>query len=89
MQMYKTKHAKVRQQQRGISNETVKLLFQYGKKIHKNDGTAILCFPRKVKSKIESKHMNIKNLKNAYAVIQVKHNRVLTIGHRYKKSLIH
>ena len=51
--MYKTTHAKVRQQQRGISNETVDLLFQYGKKVYKNDGTAILCFTKKVKSKIE------------------------------------
>jgi len=87
--MYKTTHAKVRQQQRGISNETVDLLFQYGKKVYKNDGTAILCFTKKVKSKIEKEHIKIKNLKNTYAVIQVKHNRVLTIGHRYKKSLLH
>jgi len=30
--MYKTKHAETRQQQRGIKNETVDLLLQYGKK---------------------------------------------------------
>ena len=87
--MYKTKHSEIRQQQQGITNETVDLLFQYGKKIYKNDGTAILCFPRKVKSIIEKKHVKIKNLTNAYAVIHVKQNRVLTIGHRYKKSLTH
>jgi len=89
MTMYKTKHAKIRQQQRGIKDETVDLLLQYGKKVHKNDGTAILCFPRKIKSKVEKEHLGIKNLKNAYAVIQVKHNRILTMGHRYKKSLLH
>ena len=89
MTMYKTKHAEIRQQQRGIKDETVDLLFQYGKKVHKNDGTAILCFPRKIQSKVEKEHMGIKNLKNAYVVIQIKQNRVLTIGHRYKKSLLH
>jgi hypothetical protein len=87
--MYKTTHAKVRQQQRGIKDETFDLLLQYGKKVYKNDGTAVLCFPRKVQSKIEKEHIKIKNLKNAYAVIQVKHNRVLTMGYRYKKSLLH
>ena len=85
--MYKTKHSKIRQQQRGITDETVDLLFQYGKKTYKNDGTAILCFPRKVKPKIEQEHKSIKNLINAYAVIQIKQNRVLTIGHRYKKII--
>jgi len=87
--MYKTKHAKTRQQQRGIKNETVDLLLQYGKKTYKNDGTAVLCFPSKVKSKIEKEHIQIKNLKNAYALIQVKQNRIITVGHRYKKSLTH
>ena len=35
--MYKTKHAETRQQQRGIKNETVDLLLQYGKKTYKNN----------------------------------------------------
>ncbi len=87
--MYKTKHAKVRQQQRGIKNETLDLLLKYGKKVYKNDGTAVLCFPKKIQSKIEKEHIKNKNLKNAYALVHVKHNRVITIGHRYKKSLLH
>lgn len=87
--MYKTTHAKVRQQQRGIKDETFNLLLQYGKKIHKNDGTAILCFPKKVQPKVEKENIKMKNLKNAYAVIHIKQNRILTIGHRYKKSLLH
>jgi len=87
--MYKTKHTEARQQQRGIKNETVDLLLQYGKKTYRNDGTAILSFPRKVQEKLEQEHKGIKNLRNAYALITTNENRIITVGHRYKKSLTH
>ena len=88
MKIYKTKHAEIRQQHRGIKNKTVELLLRYGKKKYQHDGTALLLFPRKIKSQIEKKHLKIKNLKNAYAVILIKHNRIMTVGHRYKRTLI-
>ena len=90
--MNKTRHAKIRQQQRGIKNETIDLLFKYGKFRRQKGGTGILTFPRKVKPSIEKQHLKIKNLKNAYAVITAKGKRVtiensdvITVGHRYKK----
>jgi len=82
--MYKTKHAKLRQQQRGIKDEVVDLLFQYGKMKFQNDGTRVLFFPRKAKSAMEGDHLKIKNLKNTFAILCAEENRVITIGHRYK-----
>ena len=87
--MYKTKHAETRQQQRGIKNETVDLLLQHGKKTYKNNGTVVLCFPKKIQAQLEQDHKNIKNLRNAYALITTNENRIITVGHRYKKSLTH
>ena len=87
--MYKTKHAETRQQQRGIKNETVDLLLQYGKKTYRNNGTAVLCFPRNIQTKLEQEHKGIKNLKSAYTLITTNENRIITVGHRYKKSLTH
>ena len=87
--MYKTKHAETRQQQRGIKNETVDLLLQYGKKTYRNNGTAVLCFPRNIQTKLEQEHKGIKNLKSAYALITTNEKRIITVGHRYKKSLTH
>ena len=90
--MTKTRHAKIRQQQRGIKDETIDLLFKHGKFIRQKGRTGILVFPRKVKPIIEKKHLKIKNIKNAYLVITVKDNtvskkntNVITVGHRYKK----
>ena len=86
-----SKHARIRQQQRGIKDETIDLLFKYGKFKRQKGGTGVLVFPRKVKSSIEKKHLKIKNLKNAYAVITAKGKRItkkdadlITVGHRYK-----
>ena len=87
--MYKTKHAETRQQQRGIKNETVDLLLQYGKKTYKNNGTAVLCFPRCIQTKLVQERKDIKNLISAYALITTNENRIITVGHRYKKSLTH
>jgi diphthamide synthase subunit DPH2 len=82
--MYKTKHAKLRQQQRGIKDETVDLLFHYGKMKFQNDGTRVLFFPRKIKSEMEKEHLKIKNIKNVFAILCAGEDRIITIGHRYK-----
>jgi len=65
------------------------LLLQYGKKTYRNNGTAVLCFPRNIQTKLEQEHKGIKNLKSAYALITTNENRIITVGHRYKKSLTH
>ena len=87
--MNKTKHAKIRCQKRGIKDTTINLLFKEGKQIRQKGGTAIVVFPKTKKPEIEKKHLKIKNIKNAYMVIEVdKKNltdsRIITTGHDYK-----
>ena len=90
--MNKRRHTEIRQQQRGIKDKTINLLFKEGKQIRQKGGTAIVVFPKNKKPEIEKKHLKIKNLSNAYIIITVKGKRVtkknsdvITVGHRYKK----
>ncbi|SVE40847.1 uncharacterized protein METZ01_LOCUS493701, partial [marine metagenome] len=85
----KTKHAKIRCQKRGIKDKTINLLFKEGKQIRQKGGTAIVVFPKSKKPEIEKKHLKIKNIKNAYMVIEVDEknltdSRIITTGHDYK-----
>ena len=87
--MNKTKHAKIRCQKRGIKDTTINLLFKEGKQIRQKGGTAIVVFPKSKKPVIEKNNLKIKNIKNAYMVIEVdKKNltdsRIITTGHDYK-----
>jgi len=87
--MNKTKHAKIRCQKRGIKDTTINLLFKEGKKIRQKGRTAIVVFPKSKKPVIEKNNLKIKNIKNAYMVIEVdKKNltdsRIITTGHDYK-----
>jgi len=87
--MNKTKHAQKRCQQRGINNKAINLLYTEGKVIPQNKGRALVIFPKRKKSSIEKSNLNIKNLRNAYMVIQINNNNlsdssIITIGHDYK-----
>ena len=87
--MNKTKHAIIRCQKRGIKDTTINLLFKEGKKIRQKGGTVIIVFPKSKKPVIEKNNLKIKNIKNAYMVIEVdKKNltdsRIITTGHDYK-----
>ena len=82
-------HFEIRQQQRGIKDKTISLLFKEGKQIRQKGGTAIVVFPKSKKPEIEKKHLKIKNIKNAYMVIEVDEknltdSRIITTGHDYK-----
>ncbi len=84
-----SKHTEIRQQQRGIKDKTINLLFKEGKQIRQKGGTAIVVFPKSKKPEIEKKHLKIKNIKNAYMVIEVDEKKltdspIITIGHDYK-----
>ena len=84
-----SKHTEIRQQQRGIKDKTINLLFKEGKQIRQKGGTAIVVFPKTKKPEIEKKHLKIKNIKNAYMVIEVDEKKltdspIITIGHDYK-----
>ena len=87
--MNKTKHAKIRCQKRGIKDTTINLLFKEGKKIRQKGRTAIVVFPKSKKPVIEKNNLKIKNIKNAYMVIEVDEKKltdspIITIGHDYK-----
>ena len=87
--MNKTRHAETRSQQRCIQDKTINLLFKEGKLIHRKGGIAIVVFPKIKKSVIEKNNLKIKNIKNAYMVIEVdkknlKDSPIITTGHDYK-----
>ena len=87
--MNKSRHAEKRCQKRGIKDKTINLLFKEGKQIRQKGGTAILVFPKSKKPEIEKKHLKIKNIKNAYMVIEVDEKNltdspIITTGHDYK-----
>ena len=87
--MNKTKHAKIRCQKRGIKDTTINLLFKEGKQIRQKGGTAIVVFPKFKKPVIEKNNLKIKNIKNAFIVIEVDEKNltdspIITTGHDYK-----
>ena len=87
--MNKRRHTEIRQQQRGIKDTTINLLFKEGKKIRQKGGTAIIVFPKSKKPVIEKNNLKIKNIKNAFIVIEVDEKNltdspIITIGHNYK-----
>ena len=82
-------HFEIRQQQRGIKDKTISLLFKEGKQIRQKGGTAIVVFPKSKKPVIEKNNLKIKNIKNAYMVIEVDEKNltdspIITTGHDYK-----
>ena len=87
--MNKSRHAEKRCQKRGIKDKTINLLFKEGKQIRQKGGTAIVVFPKNKKPEIEKKHLKIKNIKNAYIVIEVDEKNltdspIITTGHDYE-----
>ena len=56
-------HALKRSQQRGISTNGIKLLFEEGKIIRQKGGTALIIFPKCKKPTIEKHNLKDKNIK--------------------------
>ena len=87
--MNKSRHAEKRCQKRGIKNKTINLLFEEGIFVHQKGGTKIVVFPKKIKPIIEKNNLKIKNIKNAFIVIEVDEKNltdppIITTGHDYK-----
>ena len=79
--LIKSNHARVRQQQRHITNDALELLFSYGVKKRQRKGCAVIYLSKKGK-KIAVK----KNIKPTICGIVHLTNRVLvTVEHRYKR----
>ena len=84
MQTNMTKHATVRQQQRGISPLMIDLLLDFGSSEPSGNGTALLFFDKPAKRRLESyagplakafqEHLDV------YAIVD--NQTVITTGHR-------
>jgi hypothetical protein len=82
--MHKTDHAKERQQQRCINNDTIDLLLRHGKVLCRVGGCETLGFPRKLKPFIEKENLKNKNVVNVFAVVNRKDDMIITVGYRTK-----
>lgn len=84
-------HALIRKQQRGLPDEVLSYLLEYGTIAHDNHGGLIYYFSRKSLKLIQ--HINqhfyklCSDFKKAYIV--EKDGYFVTVGHRYKKRIKH
>jgi hypothetical protein len=89
-----TQHAAIRMQQRGIKEETLNCLFQYGKKTYDRRGCLVVYFDKQARKRIQlNQYENIppKSIQawmDTYAVVTVD-GEILTVGHRFKKIKRH
>ena len=84
-----TQHAAVRMQQRGIKENTLDCLFEFGTKMHDRRGCIIVFFDKQARKRLkENSHSKqpklIESQMDAYAVVSVR-GEVLTVGHRIKR----
>jgi len=84
-----TKHSKKRMQQRGISEETIKYLLEYGEYKFDGHGGKVFYLNKRNRNFIPScltKHqfIQIRNQLNSYVVLS-HGDQVITVGHRYKR----
>lgn len=89
MRMVMTKHAAVRQQQRGIPQLMVDLLLDFGSSEPSGNGTFLFFFDKPAKRRLESYvgplAKNFQEYLDVYAIVTDK--AVITTGHR--QSRIH
>ena len=84
-----TRHATIRQQQRGISEAVLACLMQFGKSRHDNRGSEILYFDKRAKKRClttvgKEAYRKLDGCFNVYAVRSL-NGSLLTIGHRFKR----
>ena len=84
-----TQHAAIRMQQRGIKENTLDYLFEFGAKMHDSRGCIIVFFDKQARKRLketpDSKQPRlIQSQMDAYAVVSVR-GEVLAVGHRIKK----
>lgn len=80
-----TQHAAIRMQQRGIKENTLDYLIEFGSKMHDRRGCIIVFFDKQARKRLkENLPRIIESQMDAYAVISVR-GEVLTVGHRIKR----
>jgi hypothetical protein len=84
-----SEHAKIRMQQRGISEKALQVLVRYGSQEYDHRGAKIFFLRRQNKHKVRlhSDEALAKHLESAigvYAVVDVR-GRVVTVGHRTQR----
>lgn len=84
-----TQHAAIRMQQRGIKENTLDCLFQFGSKMHDRRGCIIVFFDKQARKRLkETSDLNqsrlIESQMDAYAVVSIR-GEILTVGHRIKR----
>jgi len=87
--MRKSHHAKKRQQQRGIKEQTIEVLEEYGERYFKKDGTVVLLIPKRLHKRVQKNFPKLKNILSAYVLETADEAIAITIGHHYKKNLLH
>ena len=84
-----THHAAKRLQQRGIQEEVLTLLFEYGKQAYDHRGTRTLYFDKRARERV-TKEVSFDELKHlrkvfgTYAVVDGE-DCVVTVGHRTQR----
>lgn len=83
-----TRHAGVRCQQRGISQELLGLLLDHGIERHVGGGATILSFPKHHRKRLSRclsrrEFAAVSSRLDVYAVVG-SNGKVMTVGHRYK-----
>ena len=84
-----THHARVRMQQRGISDEALDLLMQYGRSAHNHHGQVLVYMDGRIRKAALSAcgraaGKTIDRVKGLYAVLG-RNGLVITVGHRYRR----
>ena len=87
--MRKSCHAKKRQQQRGIKEQTIEILEEYGERFFKKDGTVVLLIPKRLHERMQKKFPKLKNIISTYVLETENEDKAITIGHHFKKNLLH
>jgi hypothetical protein len=84
-----TEHSKKRMQQRGISENAIKYLIEYGERKFDGHGGKVFFLNKKNRNLIPSgltknQFNEIRKQLNSYVVLSHK-DQVITVGHRYKR----
>lgn len=84
-----TQHAATRMQQRGIKEQTLECLFEFGSKVNDYRGGVVVFFDKQARKRMSNdldkdKIRRMDSQMDAYAVIS-DHGEIITVGHRTKR----
>ena len=88
-----TKHARARFQQRGISQDVLIELIDFGEEIHDHRGGSVVYFDQRARDRLRrnrggEEYRRLESHLNAYAVIG-REGQVVTVGHRTRRLFRH